>query len=874
MKGMQKIKRGTGFRGACEYALEEGRGQIIGGNMTGVTPRELAAEFGQSRKIREDIEKPVWHNSLRLPEGERIPVEKWEKIADDYMQKMGFNDLHQRVYILHDDEKGQHIHVIASRIDLTGQIYLGQNENLKSTRHIAQLEQDHGLIITQLEPDPDKPRQRPPTPGETGMAERTGEVPIRLQLQAIIDQASADRPEFAEFAARLDASGVSILPSGKTGAPQGVSFEMNGQPFKGSELGKSYSWKGLQARIDYDRDRDQYIIDDLRGQAARDSDEEKGELTTALPYPDPAPYKGPPRTLELTLDREGDTYKWKTGGRVALIDNGDSIAVMSRADSAIKASLQLAKDKGWQSVTATGNEEFRRKSWLIGSEMGINVEGYEPSQADRDELKNIQARKEAARNERKNSANAGSRPYENPDNGGAGRDDRATSVKPSQFDRGNSGDNAGRPEGIDGHTERGGIPENNGRLLGDLQTATAGTDHSRSSGLADTPVRLIDRPDILGISVRADRVEAVAAPASDRSQDRGERSNTVRPDQKPISPDQTIKIAAWRSQHEALGAPAYRITLVDRDPERIKKHGGMGLGYVLGKKTGNNIKTPDDVESSISTLRRENARLFDIYITPIDDKNHYILIDDIHEEKAGKLTKFRSDNFKPALIQFSSSDNYQAILKVPRIDGDHDFANEVFQKLNTEFGETGIKGGAVHAFRMAGFANKKPGKSGFTRLIETNPGALCEKTGGLIKMAIENHDAEKRAREIEKEKMRRLKAIESHDQGYLSLGSSGDEVLRAYKKSFNRTLGLAQKKGWTIDLSKIDFAATKDLLKQGYKSDLIEKAIVNGSPNIDLRKGQHMDDYARLTVQNAAISKDVLDHNKDMTEQAKRRDNS
>jgi hypothetical protein len=261
---MQKIKRGTGFRGVCEYALENDRGTIIGGNMVNITPRNLAKEFSQSRKMREDVEKPVWHNSLRLPKNERITTEKWEKIADDYMEKMGFNRLHQRIYVLHDDDDGQHIHIIASRIDLTGKLYLGQNENLKSTQYIAQLEKTHGLIITPLLPDLDKPQQRPPKFGEKGLAERTGELPNRLQLQAIINETCADTPSFSEFVTRLHAAQVSILPSGKTGVPQGISFELNGQAFKGSDLGKSYAWKGLQNRIHFDSARDQSVIDQLR----------------------------------------------------------------------------------------------------------------------------------------------------------------------------------------------------------------------------------------------------------------------------------------------------------------------------------------------------------------------------------------------------------------------------------------------------------------------------------------------------------------------------------------------------------------------------------------------------------------------------------
>jgi hypothetical protein len=264
MKGMQKIKRGTGFRGVLEYALENDRGEIVGGNMTGITPRELAREFGQSRALREDIEKPVWHNSLRLPKGEKLDPEKWATIADDYMKKMGFGELHQRAYILHNDDDGQHIHIIASRIDMTGKLYLGQNENLKSTKYIGELEREHGLTQTAQQRDPNTPHRKAITEGEKGLEIRTGEVPARKQLQTIIDKAAADKPQFNEFVKRLNVAEVSVLPSGKTGTPQGVSFEHGGQAFKGSDLGKAYAWKQLQARIDYHPARDQSIIDQLR----------------------------------------------------------------------------------------------------------------------------------------------------------------------------------------------------------------------------------------------------------------------------------------------------------------------------------------------------------------------------------------------------------------------------------------------------------------------------------------------------------------------------------------------------------------------------------------------------------------------------------
>lgn len=115
----------------------------------GDAERDLIAEFNTTKTLRSDVAKPVWHNSLRLPKNEALTDTQWSKIADDYMARMGFSETHLRCYVLHDDIDGQHIHIIASRIDLNaGKLYLGKNENLISTRIIQQLEIDHHLTRT------------------------------------------------------------------------------------------------------------------------------------------------------------------------------------------------------------------------------------------------------------------------------------------------------------------------------------------------------------------------------------------------------------------------------------------------------------------------------------------------------------------------------------------------------------------------------------------------------------------------------------------------------------------------------------------------------------------------------------------------------
>ncbi len=71
-----KQVKGRGFRGALNYLLKKPEAELIGGNMLGETPRELAAEFSESRKLRPNLEKAVYHASLSLAPDEKFSDEK------------------------------------------------------------------------------------------------------------------------------------------------------------------------------------------------------------------------------------------------------------------------------------------------------------------------------------------------------------------------------------------------------------------------------------------------------------------------------------------------------------------------------------------------------------------------------------------------------------------------------------------------------------------------------------------------------------------------------------------------------------------------------------------------------------------------------
>ncbi|MEH0183472.1 relaxase/mobilization nuclease domain-containing protein [Klebsiella pneumoniae] len=272
MKGMRKIKRGKNFAGVVQYALKPGSHHksdpvVIGGNMLSGSALELISEFNGTKQLRSDVQKAVWHNSLRLPDGESLSNDQWAMIADDYMKKMGFNETHLRCYVLHDDSAGQHIHIIASRIDLyAGKLYLGRNENLISTRIISELEIAHGLTVTKTAPSitPKQPKRRKVSRNEQMLSERTGLPSPKEALQQILDKSLSDKPDLLTFTKRLEEAEVGWTANvASTGKMNGFSFSYRDIAFKASKLGKAYSWVNLQKQLNYNPDHTEALPSDI-----------------------------------------------------------------------------------------------------------------------------------------------------------------------------------------------------------------------------------------------------------------------------------------------------------------------------------------------------------------------------------------------------------------------------------------------------------------------------------------------------------------------------------------------------------------------------------------------------------------------------------
>jgi len=248
-----KLIKGKGFRGAVEYDLQPGKSVLLETNMAGETPRALASEFGAVRVMRPRLAKVVCHTSLSIHPDERLTDDQWREAAHAWMQGMGFVN-NQYIISRHTDAKHPHIHILVNRIMLDGQVVSDSHDYKRQETIVRGLERQFGLRMV---PPSQEVGRTAPKKGELEHSLRTGEASARMRLQNAVDTALGRGCPLDAFRDRLALVGVKVrLNTASTGFVSGISFALDGVAFKGSKLGKSYTWNSLQQRgLRHEQDR-------------------------------------------------------------------------------------------------------------------------------------------------------------------------------------------------------------------------------------------------------------------------------------------------------------------------------------------------------------------------------------------------------------------------------------------------------------------------------------------------------------------------------------------------------------------------------------------------------------------------------------------
>ena len=244
---------------------------------------ELEREFNLAWELRPNVEKPVHHASLSAGENDRLTVAQWQEIADLYVEKMGFQNS-PHVVIQHRWSEKDHVHILASRVDFDGQVVSEWESKGRAEIVMREVEEKYDLERLPLSKDV---LRAAPTRGEKEVFERTGELSVKLSLQGHVEQALRDGPTATEFIERLRRVGVGVIPYVReTGRVSGVTFQQGDELMKGSDLGRGFSWGGLQKRgLDYDQERDRPAMEAAKERAEMAREPEPA-VAQAAPEPE------------------------------------------------------------------------------------------------------------------------------------------------------------------------------------------------------------------------------------------------------------------------------------------------------------------------------------------------------------------------------------------------------------------------------------------------------------------------------------------------------------------------------------------------------------------------------------------------------------
>ncbi|WP_315447673.1 relaxase/mobilization nuclease domain-containing protein, partial [Segatella salivae] len=202
-------------------------------NLCSREPKTIYEEM----KVVSDYNSRCRNKFLRIeigiaPQDERkLPVSELMRIAHLFAKRIGL-DNHQWVAVTHKDTDNRHIHIIANRISLYGEVYDTTFVSNRAARVAEEISREKGLTIAK-------------------------EVKAKKQQVQQICYVLLDKYKgigitgHSMFLYELNKNGITIeRMKNKQGKVYGLKFSFNGQRFKASEIGREFSYRSLQENFE------------------------------------------------------------------------------------------------------------------------------------------------------------------------------------------------------------------------------------------------------------------------------------------------------------------------------------------------------------------------------------------------------------------------------------------------------------------------------------------------------------------------------------------------------------------------------------------------------------------------------------------------
>ena len=235
---------------ALDYIFREGKlgSRLAFHNLCSREPKTIYEEM----KVVSDYNSRCRNKFLRIEIGiapqdeKRLPVSELMGIAHLFAKRMGL-DNHQWVEVTHKDTDNRHIHIIANRISLFGEVYDTTFVSNRAARVAEEISREKGLTIAKEIKAERKHQKTKANPTREQTKHQVQNV-----CYALLDKYKGTGiTGHSMFLYELNKNGIIIeRMKNKQGNVYGLKFSYCGQTFKASEIGREFGYRSLQKNFE------------------------------------------------------------------------------------------------------------------------------------------------------------------------------------------------------------------------------------------------------------------------------------------------------------------------------------------------------------------------------------------------------------------------------------------------------------------------------------------------------------------------------------------------------------------------------------------------------------------------------------------------
>ena len=235
---------------ALDYIFREGKlgYRLAFHNLCSREPKTIYEEM----KVVSDYNTRCRNKFLRIEIGiapqdeKRLPVSELMGIAHLFAKRMGL-DNHQWVAVTHKDTDNRHIHIIANRISLYGEVYDTTFVSNRAAKVAEEISREKGLTIAKEVKAERKHQKEKSNPTR----EQTKKEVQQICYAQLDKYKGTGVTGHSMFLYELNKNGITIEHmKNKQGKVYGLKFSFGGQSFKASEIGREFGYRSLQKNFE------------------------------------------------------------------------------------------------------------------------------------------------------------------------------------------------------------------------------------------------------------------------------------------------------------------------------------------------------------------------------------------------------------------------------------------------------------------------------------------------------------------------------------------------------------------------------------------------------------------------------------------------